>query len=84
MVSDYMPDGNGRLLKMQTCMYTNTPDGHFLIDRAAHDPRIVLASACSGHGFKFAPVIGEIAADLALDHGTRHGIEFLSLRRFGR
>ena len=65
MVSDYMPDGNGPLLKMQTCMYTSTPDGHFLIDRVANAPRIVLASACSGHGFKFAPVIGEILADMA-------------------
>jgi len=61
----YMPDGNGPLVKMQTCMYTNTPDGHFLIDRAEHDSRIVIASACSGHGFKFAPVLGEILADMA-------------------
>ncbi|MBR0757099.1 N-methyl-L-tryptophan oxidase [Bradyrhizobium jicamae] len=67
MVSDYMPDGNGPLRKMQTCMYTNTPDGHFLIDRAAHDARIIVASACSGHGFKFAPVIGAILADMAED-----------------
>jgi sarcosine oxidase len=65
LLKRYMPDGNGPLVRMQTCMYTNTPDGHFLIDRAEHDPRIIIASACSGHGFKFAPVLGEILADMA-------------------
>jgi sarcosine oxidase len=65
LLNRYIPDGNGPLVRMQTCMYTNTPDGHFLIDRAEHDPRIIIASACSGHGFKFAPVLGEILADMA-------------------
>lgn len=69
LLKRYMPDGNGPLVRMQTCMYTNTPDGHFLFDRAEHDPRIVVASACSGHGFKFAPVLGEILADMA-EHKT--------------
>ncbi len=47
------------------CLYTNTPDGHFVLDRDPADERVVFASACSGHGFKFAPAIGEILADMA-------------------
>ena len=46
----------------ETCLYTNTPDGEFLLDRLGP---IVIGSACSGHGFKFAPLIGKILADLA-------------------
>ena len=50
------------------------PDGHFLIDRLPGAPNIVVASPCSGHGFKFAPVIGEILADLATTGTTAHDI----------
>jgi glycine/D-amino acid oxidase-like deaminating enzyme len=46
------------------CLYTNTPDEHFWIDRHPAHANVWVASACSGHGFKFAPVIGEILADL--------------------
>ncbi len=46
------------------CLYTNMPDGHFLIDRHPQWKNVLIASPCSGHGFKFAPVIGEILADL--------------------
>jgi sarcosine oxidase len=60
-------------------MYTRTPDGHFIVDRI--DERVVFASACSGHGFKFATVVGEILADLALDGRTSHPIGFLSAAR---
>jgi sarcosine oxidase len=62
-------------------MYSNTPDAHFIIDRLADDPNVIVASACSGHGFKFSSVIGEILADLVLDGETRHPIGFLSARR---
>ena len=51
------------------CLYTNTVDGHFWIDRDATDSKVLLVSACSGHGFKFAPVIGEIVAD-CVQRGT--------------
>jgi glycine/D-amino acid oxidase-like deaminating enzyme len=63
------------------CLFTNTPDGHFLIDLRPDEPNVVIASICSGHGFKFAPVAGEILADLALEGATRHPIEFLRLSR---
>ena len=80
-LGQYLPDANGRCLKMQTCMYTNTPDGHFLLDRAAHDARIVIGSACSGHGFKFAPVLGDILADMAQNKPPRFPIDGFSLNR---
>ena len=60
-----------------------TPDGDFIIDRLPGAPNIIVASPCSGHGFKFAPVIGEILADLALDGATRHDISRFKLARFG-
>ena len=53
------------MVAAQTCLYTMMPDGDFLIDRLPGWPQVIVASPCSGHGFKFAPVIGEILADLA-------------------
>ena len=63
-------------------MYTNTPDFNFVLDFHPADARVVIASPCSGHGFKFSSIIGAIAADLALDGGTAFDIDFLSLDRF--
>ncbi len=48
-------------------MYTNTPDEHFWIDRHPDQPRVLIASPCSGHGFKFSSVIGEVLADLLIN-----------------
>jgi sarcosine oxidase len=79
-----MPLANGTRLDAKVCMYTNTPDAHFIVDRLADNPNAVVASACSGHGFKFASVIGEILADLVLDGETRHPIGFLSANRLVR
>ena len=61
----------------QTCLYTMTPDGDFIIDRLPDAPQIIVASPCSGHGFKFAPVIGDILADLA--HRRRHAARHFAL-----
>jgi len=77
-----LPTVNGDLLSATTCMYTNTPDGHFIIDRDPRHPNVILASPCSGHGFKFASVIGEVLADLACDGRTRHPIDMFRLDRF--
>ncbi|MBA2277432.1 MAG: N-methyl-L-tryptophan oxidase [Chloroflexia bacterium] len=63
------------------CMYTMTPDEHFLIDRHPEDPRIVFATGFSGHGFKFAPVIGEHLAALATDEAVQPYADF-ALSRF--
>ena len=65
------------------CMYTNAPDGHFVIGAAPGLDNVTVVSACSGHGFKFAPVLGEIAADLAVDGGTDHPIELFDPDRLG-
>ncbi|HEY4219597.1 MAG TPA: N-methyl-L-tryptophan oxidase [Gemmatimonadaceae bacterium] len=66
LVARYIPGLEPRVLRSATCMYTNTPDQHFLIDRMSAR-NVVIASACSGHGFKFAPAVGEIVARLATD-----------------
>ena len=78
----YVPVADGPLLRMQTCIYTRSPDDFFFVDRAAADPRIVLASPCSGHGFKFASVMGEILADLALEGRTAYPIDRFRIDRF--
>lgn len=73
--------GLGAPRSAKVCLYTNTPDGHFAI--GLRGP-VAVGSACSGHGFKFAPVVGEILADLAVEGRTRHPIGLFSLDRFGR
>lgn len=62
----HLPWADGTLRATTTCHYTNTPDEHFVIDRARDTDRVWVASPCSGHGFKFASAIGEVLADLAL------------------
>ena len=76
------PDVGGRMLRAETCLYTNTPDAHFLIDIHPKRPNIVLASACSGHGFKFSPAIGEALADLSMLRETEHDLGLFSVERF--
>jgi sarcosine oxidase len=65
-----------------TCLYTNTPDLNFAVGLHPEDPRVAVISACSGHGFKFASVLGEVAADLATKGRTPYDIEFLDVNRF--
>ena len=81
-VSRYFPAANGALRSASTCMFTNTPDEHFIIDRAASAPEVLLVSPCSGHGFKFCSVIGEICADLVTRGTTSHDISLFGLSRF--
>jgi sarcosine oxidase len=83
-MDQWMPGAAGTLCAAKPCPYTLTPDGNFVIDWHPDHPRLVLCGGFSGHGFKFAPVIGEIGADLALEKGSRHKIDFLSLRRFAQ
>ncbi len=82
-IAEHLPAANGRLVEASTCLYTMTPDGDFIIDRLPGAPQIVIASPCSGHGFKFAPVIGDILADLATTGATAHDISRFTLARFG-
>jgi len=77
-----LPVVDGPVMGMKVCLYTNTPDGHFIIDRHPRHPEAVLiAGGFSGHGFKFASVVGEVLADLALDGCTRHAIEPFRIAR---
>jgi sarcosine oxidase len=78
----HLPDADGDLRAARTCLYTMTPDDDFILDRLPDAPQIIVASPCSGHGFKFAPVIGKILADLAVTGGTHHDISRFSLARF--
>jgi sarcosine oxidase len=78
----YLRGVTTRVTRTAVCMYTNAPDEDFVIDVHPDDPRIVVISACSGHGFKFAPVIGDIAADLVSDGRTARDISRFSASRF--
>ena len=78
----YFPDGAGPTMALRTCFFTNTPDEHFILDRHPRYPQVILASPCSGHGFKFCSVIGEILADLVQHGATRHEIGLFGLDRF--
>jgi len=64
VVRRFLPDADGPLRSSVVCMYTNTPDNHFFLDRHPECPQVLIASPCSGHGFKFSSVIGEVLADL--------------------
>ncbi|MBX9748784.1 MAG: N-methyl-L-tryptophan oxidase [Roseococcus sp.] len=78
----YFPAGSGATMALRACLFTNTPDEHFILDHHPEFPQVTLASPCSGHGYKFCSVIGEILADLATGDGaTRHEIGFLRLGR---
>jgi sarcosine oxidase len=78
----YFPAADGPAVGMKTCLFTNSPDEHFIVDRLPDAPQVAIAAGCSGHGFKFCSVIGEILADLALDGGTNYGIGLFRLDRF--
>jgi sarcosine oxidase len=73
---------SGALVQTVTCLYTLTPDHHFVVGCHPAHPQVTIASPCSGHGFKFATVIGEIIADLAIDGETRHDIDLFRPARF--
>jgi len=78
----YFPDADGPRLDMKTCMFTNSPDEHFILDLHPEHTQVALAAGFSGHGFKFCSVIGEIMAELALDGVTRLDTDMFRLNRF--
>ncbi|NUO82491.1 N-methyl-L-tryptophan oxidase [candidate division KSB1 bacterium] len=81
LLEKFLPEANGALLKTAVCMYTNTPDGHFLLDFHPDDHDVLIVSPCSGHGFKFSSAIGELIAELLTDGAA--GFD-LAPFRFGR
>jgi sarcosine oxidase len=72
----------GRWLGGKRCLYTLTPDGHFVVGRHPRHDSVSVAAGFSGHGFKFVPVIGEILADLAQRGATDHPIDIFAPDRF--
>jgi len=80
-VRTHLPDVVPTVAKSSICMYTMTPDQHFVIDRHPDHPNVVFAAGFSGHGFKFAPIVGSILADMVESGRTEEPIEFLSLSR---
>ena len=80
-IGRYLPRLDGKLLHSQTCMYTNTPDLHFVLAPHPEHSQVVVAAGFSGHGYKMSSVVGEILADLATDGDTRHPIDLFSPTR---
>ncbi len=80
-LAEHIPDLAGRCLDAKACMYTNTPDEHFVISAHPDHPQVFIACGFSGHGYKFCSVVGEILADLATDGSTRHPIGLFSPTR---
>jgi sarcosine oxidase len=78
-----LPTLGRNMVEVETCRYTMTPDDDFIIDHHPAYPQIVIASPCSGHGFKFAPLIGKILADLAVRGKTEYEIGRFRLEREG-
>ena len=77
----YFPHANGPTMGLTACLFTNTPDEHFLIDTLPGCEQVVIASPCSGHGYKFCSVVGEILADLAMHGETRFDLSLFRLAR---
>lgn len=79
----YFLPANSRVIAAKTCLYTNSPDEDFIIDfLPGWDNKVIIAAGFSGHGFKFAPVVGEILTELAIDGKTNWPVDFLNLARF--
>ncbi|QLK24555.1 N-methyl-L-tryptophan oxidase [Natrinema zhouii] len=82
VTANYFPEAAGPTMRLATCMFTNSPDEHFILDTLPDHPQVAVGAGFSGHGFKFASVIGEILADLAVDGETDHPIDMFRLDRF--
>jgi sarcosine oxidase len=82
-IAKYFPDGNGPTMSMKTCIFTNSPDEHFILDFVpGYEKRVAVAAGFSGHGFKFCSVVGEVMADLAVNGRTDFDIANFRVDRF--
>jgi sarcosine oxidase len=79
-----LPQASGALQASDVCLYTNTPDFHFVVDRHPHHAEVILASVCSGHGFKFAAVMAEIIAELVQGKRPAFDLSMFSLARLAQ
>ena len=78
----FIPSLEEKISNYAVCLYTMSPDHHFILGHHPRHHEIIIASGFSGHGFKFSSVVGEIIANLALNGNSSHPIEFLSPQRF--
>jgi sarcosine oxidase len=82
-IRKYFPEANGPTMAMKTCLFTLSPDEHFILDWHPMFSQVAVAAGFSGHGFKFCSVVGEIMTELALDGRTRLDIRMFRLGRAG-
>ena len=82
VIANYLPAAAGPVIDTSLCVYTRSPDEHFVVGLHPQAPQLVIASPCSGHGFKFASVMGEILADLAQHRQTDRPIALFDPMRF--
>jgi monomeric sarcosine oxidase len=80
--SSYLPQANAPLKATRICLYTMTPDEHFIIDKHPTHDHIIVATPCSGHGFKFSTLIGKMLSELALDGTTQHDTSLFKITRY--
>jgi sarcosine oxidase len=78
----HFPEGAGPTIMLKACIFTNSPDEHFIIDLLPDAPQVSIAAGFSGHGYKFCSLVGEVMADLAVEGQTRHDIGLFRLDRF--
>lgn len=81
-MSRHLPTVSMHQVRSAGCYYTMTRDEHFIVDRLPDSSQVIVVAGLSGHGFKFASVLGEIAASLATDEQVPFDLEFLRLARF--
>ncbi len=81
-IAAYLPQLTRDCTRHSVCLYTMSPDGHFIVGQHPAEPRVCFTAGLSGHGFKFTSVLGEVLADLALNGTTTQPIDFLSPARF--
>lgn len=78
----FLPQAKGERKAHAVCMYTSTPDRHFIVDEVPGEPRVLLVSACSGHGFKYGSVLGSLVAERLVTGTTAHDLTPFGLARF--
>jgi sarcosine oxidase len=82
-VAPFMPDLGPRSLRTEVCLYTNAPEGQFVVDRDPGHSGVLYASACSGHGFKHSAALGEALADMALGRTPKVDLSAFALQQLG-
>jgi len=83
-VAPFLPGLSGRCVRSAVCLYTVTPDFGFVIDRHPASERVLIASPCSGHGFKHSAAIGEALAQIVVDGASRLDLSSFGLARFAQ